>query len=98
MIGGLEKPGIYFCLNSLFLTFEVFQMALWLITSLFNDLDPQKIEVSKLMRDIMNFCYLKTILKVSNLFFFFFFTYYTAQTQKIFSIFLLNTLSKLSEK
>ena len=36
--------------------FEVCQIVLWLIVSLLEDFDPQKVEVSKLMRDIMTFC------------------------------------------
>ena len=50
---GLEKPGVYFYLNSLFLMSEVFQMALRVFMSLLDDFDPQKIEVSKLMREFV---------------------------------------------
>ena len=53
--GDLEKP-VFFSLDSLFLVFEICRVVLWLIGSLLDHFDLQKIEVSKLRRDIMHFC------------------------------------------
>ena len=93
---GLGKPG-FFYLNSLFLIFEVFQMVLWLITSLLDNFGPQKIEESKLMRKNIEFLVLKeNMLSIQSVFLFL--TCHAAQTQNSVSIFLLNTLLKLSEK
>ena len=58
-IKGDSKKHFFFCLDPLFLTFEAHQMVSWLIPSLLNDFGLQKIEVCKLMRDVMIFCYLK---------------------------------------
>ena len=60
-------------------------MVLWLIMSLLDDFPPQKIEVSKLMRDIMIFLLLKeNVQSIQSVLFSF--TCYTAPTQKRFSI------------
>ena len=40
--GRLEKPGIFFSLNSLFLMFEICQMVLGLSGSLLDHFDPQE--------------------------------------------------------
>ena len=52
-----KNPVFLFGLKSLFLMFDVCQMLFWLIISLLDDFDPQKIEVSNLMKDVMIFCY-----------------------------------------
>lgn len=49
-VGGLKKPGISFNLNSLFLMFQVCQISC-------QTLNLKKIEVPKLMRDLINFYY-----------------------------------------
>ena len=53
MKGRMDKPGIFFQLNSLFLMFGICQMVLRLIGL---PLDPQKAKVSKLWGDVMDFC------------------------------------------
>ena len=55
--GVWKNPVFLFGLKSLFLMFDVCQMVLWLIISLLDYFDPQKIEVSNLMKDVMIFCY-----------------------------------------
>ena len=53
MKGGVDKPGIFFQLNSLFLMFGICQMVLRLI-GLPNWV--KKAEGSKLWGDVMDFC------------------------------------------
>ena len=49
----LEKPGIFFSLNSTFLIFGICQMVFCLIRLLFDHFDPKKTEMLKLWGDIM---------------------------------------------
>ena len=59
MEGGLEKPGIFFILNSLFLMFGICQMILWLTGLLLDHFDPQKNWSIKIMRRYDGFLSLK---------------------------------------
>ena len=79
-VGGLKKPGISFNLNSLFLMFQVCQISC-------QTLNLKKIEVPKLMRDLINFITKGEYSIRSS-----FFTCYTAQTQ-IFFFFIKYTIN-----